>query len=185
MKRKDVERWFDHHPEASARPGTLLDRCESEIRLHANQEAWGRAREIMEGRLAYFEQSFGLPASDAFVAREVCHEVAKELRRREPQVPEGSELAWVSESLLATLSPGARVTLGEWLHDLARDEEHAAWLEVVRFTDRFSRQLIRNGMSNELHWDFDHSYTKNAARVARLLLREYEDHERDFGPESA
>ena len=42
----------------------------------------------------------------------------------------------------------------------------------------------RGGMTNELRWDFEHSYTRNAARVARELLREYEAHVQDYEPES-
>ena len=61
--------------------------------------------------------------------------------------------------------------------ELAEKEEHAVWLEIVRFTDHMARSLIRDaGMTRALEWDFDHSYPRVAARVAKLMMQEFEAH---------
>jgi hypothetical protein len=158
----------------------LRERCERQVRSHAEEEAWQRARAIAEQHLQHWAGSFGIPASDAFVAQEVCHELARELRRREPEpVAEAQRL---SEAVLRALDPATRERLRGWLIELARREEHRAWLEVVNFTDHLARNLIRGGeLTPELHWDFDHSYSRTAERVTRMLIREYETHA--HGPE--
>ncbi len=153
----------------------LRERCERQVRSHASEDAWQRAREIAEEHLHHWEASFGIPASDAFVAQEVCHELARELRRREPEP--GAEARRVSEAVLRALDPPARERLRDWLLDLARREEHRAWLEVVEFTDHLARNLIREGeLKPDLRWDFEHSYSRTAERVTRILIREYEAH---------
>ena len=181
MERQEVERWLEGHAEAvHADPHALLDRAEREVRAHAEEEAWLRARSIVETHLRHFEASFGLPASDAFVAKEVCHALARELRRREPSP--AAETRRVSEAVLRALEPSARELLAEWSGDLARREEHRAWLEVVAFTDQLARMLQRKGeLSDELRWDFSHSYPRTAERIARVLIRAYEA--RAHGPE--
>ena len=178
MERDDVERWLERHREAvHADPHTLLDRCEREVRERTERDAWSHAAEIAEERLHAFEDTFALPASDAFVAREVCHELARELRRREPAVDESSLTDLVSRSVLQALDEPARVQMRTWLLELAQKEEHRAWLEIVRFTHQLARSLSRGGgASRELAWDFDHSYARTAARVASILVEEYEAH---------
>jgi hypothetical protein len=153
----------------------LRERCEREVKTHATEDAWQRARHIAEEHLHHWEASFGIPASDAFVAQEVCHELARELRRREPEP--AAEARRVSEAVLRGLDPAARERLRDWLLELARREEHRAWLEVVEFTDHLARNLIRGGeLTEELRWDFDHSYSRTAERITRMLIREYEAH---------
>ena len=36
---------------------------------------------------------------------------------------------------------------------------------------------MRDGWSNEPRWDFEHSYSRTAERVTRILIREYEARE--------
>jgi len=61
--------------------------------------------------------------------------------------------------------------------ELARKEEHRAWLEVVHFTDKLAARLARRGeLSPDARWDFSHSYPRTAERITRLLIREYELH---------
>lgn len=178
MERNDVERWIQNHPETvHCDPKTLLDRCEREVRAHTHHDAWAHAREIAEGQLHWFEQAFGLPASEAFVAKEVSHSVARELRKHEPHLSDADEAKLVADEVLETLDPAAREELRGWLHDLAEKEEHEAWLEVVSFTDHCAKNLIKQAhMSDKAEWDFEHSYTQNAAKVARMLIHEYEAH---------
>jgi hypothetical protein len=175
MDRHGIEHWFEGHPDAvHADPQQVLDRCEREVRAQAAHGAWRHARRIAEERLHDWEASFGLPASDAFVAREVCREMARELQRRAPIV---KDTAHVSAGVLGVLSPAARELLAAWAHELAGREEQAAWKEVIRFTNHVGRDLARNGWSDELRWDFEHSYSKTAERVTRLLIHEYEQRE--------
>jgi hypothetical protein len=172
MERQEVQHWLEGHPDAiHADPHQILDRCEREVRSHAAHEAWRHAKRIAEERLHDWEASFGLPASDAFVAREVCHEMARELRRRAPA--HGRALG-VSPGVLGALEPAARELLLAWADELAGREEQAAWREVVRFTDHVGRDLVRDGWSNEPRWDFAHSYSRTAERVTRILIKEYE-----------
>ena len=45
MERIDVEKWFRVHPPASrVEVKELLDRCESAVRRHAQEDAWLAAR---------------------------------------------------------------------------------------------------------------------------------------------
>jgi len=178
MNRHDVESWLEHHPTlVHANPKALLNRCEREVRSHTHRDAWKHAREVTEESLHRFERVFGLPASDVFVTREVCHEIAREMRHQEPHLEATSEAELVSRSVLDALDPQAREKLREWLMELAEKEEHAVWLEIVRFTDHMARSLIRDaGMTRALEWDFDHSYPRVAARVAKLMMQEFEAH---------
>ena len=122
----------------------------------------------------------GIPASEAFVAKEICHELARELKRREPHVTAEEEAELVAKDVIEALEPAARQTLRSWIHDLAEREEHEAWLEIVRFTDHCGKNLIKRAhLSDKAEWDFDHSYTHNAAKVARMLIQEYEVHMRE------
>jgi hypothetical protein len=176
MNRHEIEHWFEGHPEAvHADPRQLLDRCEREVRGHVAHEAWAHARRIAEERLHDWEASFGLPASDAFVAREVCKEMARELRRRAPRF--SPDVAHVSSSVLGVLEPAGRELLCAWAAEVTGREEKAIWREVIRFTNDVGRDLVRDGWSDVPRWDFEHSYSRTAQRVTRLLIREYEQRE--------
>ena len=146
MQRTDLETWFTHHPDSiHTDPAVLLDQCESEVRDHAHRDAWIHAKEIAEESLHRFERVFGLPASDIFVTREVCHEIARELRRNEPH-PEDDAVEWVGSGVLEALDSDARRLLQGWLKELAAKEEHSAWREIVYFTDHLARSLIDAGL---------------------------------------
>jgi len=176
MERHDLEDWFEHHPDLiHTQPEALLDRCEAEVKDHATYDAWLHAREIAEQSLHRFEGVFGLPASETFVTREVCHEIARELKSHEPHPDEKQAAEWAGQAVLGALDDEARDRLRLWLCDLAVREEHAAWRSIVHFTDHLARTLIRDEhMTPELDWDFDRSYPVVAARVARMLIREFE-----------
>ena len=181
MNRIDIERWLDqHHESVRESPREVLARYETDLRRHAREVAWRHAREIAEHALRRFRSGFGLPASEGFVARELCHEMARELSHHEPHpdhpVPEGE---WIEPDTLALLEPDARTKLAEWLEECADREEHAAWMEIVAFTDHFAATLIRRAhMTRDLSWDFDRSYPKLATRIGEMILREFEDHAR-------
>jgi len=176
MERQDVVQWLERHPESvHTDPNRLLDRCEHELRGQVAEGAWRHAKEIAERHLQHWEGSFGLPASDDFVAREVCHELARDLRHHEP-LPT-AEVRRVSDAVLGTLDPPALELLREWLGELARKEERKTWLEVVHFTDHLASRLAREGgLSVDATWDFRHSYPRTAERITRMLILEYELH---------
>ena len=180
MERIDLENWITHHPDSiRADSKALLDRCEKDARDHAHQDAWIHAKEIAQKSLRRFEHGFGHPASDTFVTREVCHEIARELKRHEPtpdDLRRGHD-EWVSRSLLDALDSEARKLFLDWLNELAEKEEHSTWMEIVRFTDHRARTLIREGhMTDQCDWDLDHTYPMVAARVVRMLIAEFEAH---------
>lgn len=177
MQRQELAQWLEGHPESiRTDPNRLLDRCERELRNEVEEGAWLRAKEIAERHLHYWAGSFGLPASDDFVAREVCHELARDLRHHEPRPT--AEVQHVTDAVMGTVDPSALELLREWLDELARTEEHRAWLEVVRFTDHLASRLARQGMpfSSDANWDFRHSYPRTAERITRMLILEYEQH---------
>jgi hypothetical protein len=65
------------------------------------------------------------------------------------------------------------------VRQVAGEEEHRVWLEVVRFTDARARSLVREGrLSTEERWELTHSYAETAARLAAILAADYEEHAR-------
>ena len=135
MNRVDLETWLDRHPGSIDSPThDLIDRCEAEVHRHAEVVAWKHALKIATTSLRRFDGRFGLPASETFVTREVCHEVARELKRHEPQLERIDETEWLSRSILDSIDPQARMVLREWLRELAEKEEHRAWQQIVAFT---------------------------------------------------
>jgi hypothetical protein len=181
MNRIDLENWFAQHPDAiGMNARMLLDDCEHEIRHHAHHDAWMHARDVATHSLHRFESVFGLPASDTFVTREVCHEIARELRAHEPHPEKINDSEWIRGEMLAALNPEGRSMLRAWLVELAEYEEHTAWVEIVRFTDHLAKKIIRDGhMTNDVEWDMKHSYPRVAARVAKMLIEEFESHARE------
>jgi hypothetical protein len=178
MDRQDVMSWLQTHPDAvHGNADELLERCEREVRRHAAEEAWLYAKAIALERIRYWAHSFGNPASEDFVAREVCHEMAGELEQLEPSVEEGSEDRLADRQALEAFEPEGRETLRCWIRDLAREEEHRVWLEIVRFTHRRGGALVREGrVGRDLTWDREHSYAKAAEKVTRILAQDYEEH---------
>jgi hypothetical protein len=180
MERADLEDWISHHPDSiHADPKTLLDQCENAARDHAHRDAWIYAKKIAEKSLLRFQHSMGYPASETFVTREICHEVARELRRHEPspEDPDQARGQWVSRFLLdAVDSEGQRIFL-DWLIEMAKKEEHSTWMEIVRSTDRRAQTLIREyQMTDQCDWDLDHRYSLLAARVVTMLIEDFEAH---------
>ena len=109
------------------------------------------------------------------MAREVCKELASELKHLEPTPAEGDEGAYVDEDVLGILEPEARAVILDYVHDLARGEEHQAWMEVLRFTRERSRTMARDeGLSSDLGYERTHSYAEIAARVTEILTHDYQ-----------
>lgn len=178
MKRIDLEKWFAHHSESfHIEPRELLDQCEAGVRDYAHRDAWIHARDIAEQSLHRFERIFGYPAGDVFVTREICHEIARELRHHEPNPFDLEGCEWIGRPVLDSVDPELQHMLRDWLAELAAREEHTAWREIVYFTDHLARTLIdKERMSNQADWDLEHTYPKVASRVIRMIMGEFDAH---------
>jgi hypothetical protein len=187
MNRVALEGWLERHPGSIFAPThDLIDRCEAEVRNHAEVLAWKHALKIATASLRRFDTRFGLPASETFVTHEVCHEVARELKHHEPHLDSIDESEWLSPSLLDSIDPEARYVFRDWVREFAEQEEHRVWKQIVFFTHHVARALIDKAhMTGELDWNFERSYPKLALRVTRLLLREYATHLRESRKEIA
>ncbi len=180
MDRKQLTRWLvDHRDAVHGDLDQVLDRCEQQVRRQAARDAWLAARDIAERRRAEWEQSFGFHASAAFVARELCHRFAEQLRALEPHVVDGDEERLAGGAIDADFEPEAREPVREWVHDLAVQAEHEAWREIVRFTDHRGKEIVKEDhLTDDLVWERTHSYAETAAQVAAHLARDYEEHAR-------
>ena len=175
MDRHGVESYFRTNPPANRLDvNELLDHCERAARRHAREDAWLAAKAYALERAKRWQSEWSPPASEHFVANEVCHELAWELEHHEPAVPPGAEEHLVGRPVRELLPEEAWQVLGTWVRELAAAEEHQAWREIVRYTDRSARHIIeQQGFTRESGWDEQHQYAAIAAHVARILAREY------------
>ena len=180
MKRSEVLDWLVQHTEhIHDIPEQVLSRCETEVRKHAQEDAWLHARDIAEEHNQHWRHSWGAHASETYVAREVCRGLADEFKRNEPIPAEGYESAFVDEDVLGVLDPEARTIILEYVHDLARGEEHRAWKEIMRFTRRRDRTLSREEhLSSDRSFEGTHAYSETAARIMGILARDFQHHAR-------
>ncbi len=178
MDRSGFQHWLEEHPEhIDGDPAALAAECEREVREHAREEAWRRAKERVERAHQRWAGRTGFHASEAFVAREVCHQLSRELRQEEPVVDPAEEERWPEPAIWGALDAAGQEQLRAWVHDLAHQEEHAIWLEVVRFVDQRGAELVREGrMSDDLRWENTHSYFETASRVTDILAEDCEAH---------
>jgi hypothetical protein len=176
MERNEVLDWLVHHTQhVHDIPERVLSRCEVEVKEHAHEDAWLHARDIAEEHNQYWRDSWGAHASEEFVAREVCKDLADEFKRSEPTPLEGHEGAYVDDDVLSVLDPKARTVMLDYVHDLARGEEHNAWIEVMRFTRERGRTLAREeGLSTDVSFSGSHSYSETAARVMDILANDFQ-----------
>ena len=175
MERVDIENWFRVHPPASrVEVKELLDRCESAVRRHAQEDAWLAARNYALQRAREWEGEFGLPASEQFVTREVCHELSRELAHHEPVVEPGAEDRLVGGTVRQALAPDEWEMIRAWVREQASAEEHRTWMEIVRFTQRRAGEIIqREHYTPDPIWDTAHFYPTIAAHVAQILSHDY------------
>jgi hypothetical protein len=179
MDRSEILRWLEAHPAAvHGEASEILERCEHAVRRHAAEDAWLAAKSWAERRRRDFEShGWGNHASEAFVAGEVCHQLAWELRHHEPEVAAGAEEHLAGGPVREALEPDGWAVLSGWVLELAREQEHATWREVVRFTDRRARSLVRERqLSRDQSLENARHYPEIAADVAGLLARDYSVH---------
>ena len=180
MTRDEILAWLRSHGDSvRGDPEQALGRAEQEARRHAAEQAWLHAKKIAERELADWKnRSQGSHAAEDTVALEFCHDLARELRHLEPQ-PEGDEEALVDPTTLDAFAQESRAMLRAWVREVAGDEEHRVWGDVVRFTNARAKSLIRDGtMSTACGWEYTHSYTETAVRLAAILAHDYEEHAR-------
>jgi hypothetical protein len=171
MDRESVLLWLKSHPAAvHGDPNELLERFESEVRRHAEVDAWRAARAHIEERMHEWEQEWGYHSSEAYAAKQICPELARELQRMEPHFERGDEPHLVGEELLRTLEAEARTPVEDWIRDVANDVEHKIWQEIGG--------LVREGrVSEDSNWDNTSAFAQQAARVAKMLVEDFEAHE--------
>jgi hypothetical protein len=177
MQRSEILNWLEEHPGAvrGDDPSQIVARCEHEVRRHAAEDAWLAAKAHVERRLHQWEGQWGLHASEAHVAREICPRLASELRSREPHPEPGDEVHLAGNALLDILTPEARELTAQWILELAAEQEHRTWEQIVRFTRRRGRRLIREGkVSQEGRWEATGYYPEVAAQIARILAADYQ-----------
>jgi hypothetical protein len=179
MTRDEILHWFEAHRAAvDGDPDDLVARCERAVRRHAKEAAWLAAKAWAESRRRDFEaEPWGNHASDAFVAAEVCHQLAWELARHEPQVELGSEERLAGGPLRRRLPDDAWQAMASWIRELATAEEHATWREIVRFTHARARSLVRERhLSYDCDLDHARHYPEIAAEIAGELAQDYSRH---------
>jgi hypothetical protein len=179
MRRDDVLRFLKQHPSSShVDPAEIVERCERAVRRHANEDAWLAAKRYAERRRQQFEsEGWGNHASEAFVAEEVCHQIAYELRSREPRFEIDDALHLAGGPVHDAVDAEGWEALVGWILELAREEEHATWREIVRFTDRRGRELVREKhLSHDCDLEHAPHYPEAAARVAAALAHDYSVH---------
>ncbi len=181
MDRKAIEKWLKEHPaDVHGAPAEIVEACEREVRHQAAADAWNAAASWVEGRMHQWEEQWGFHASESSVAKETCAMLARELAKHEPTVREGYEDELAPEEILALLEPAAQEKIKEWILDLAREVEHAIWREIVRFTRKEGRTLVKEGRVSDDHsWEGMGNYSQKAAHVAELLIADYNQHARE------
>jgi hypothetical protein len=175
MERRDLVHWLEEHPgSVHGDPAEVVERCERCVRRHAVEDAWLAAKGYVEHRVHDWEREWGYHASEAFAALETCHQLAWELRHHEPHFGAGAEERLAGGVVLRAFEPEAREIVCDWILELAEREKHGAWREIVRFTDRRARALIRERrLSRETDWSETRNYPAIAAEVAAILARDY------------
>ena len=179
MTREEILSWCDAHREAvHGEPRALVERCERSVRRHAAEAAWLAAKAWAERRRNDFEgEVWGNQGSDAFVAAEVCHQIAWELAHHEPEPEPGCEERLAGGPLRQALEEEAWREVLPWIRELAAEQEHATWREVVRFTHRRGGSLVsERHLSRDCDLDHARHYPEIAAEVVGLLARDYSLH---------
>jgi len=176
MDREEIRSWLETHPQSlSGTPEEQVAWLEAQIRAHAELVAWRRAEDYVATRMHAWEQQWGFHASESFVAGEVCRMLAAHLRAREPHVREGDEAELLGRKVLEGLDPETRERVARFARELGARIEHDAWREIVRFTRREGRRLVREGrVSTASDWEATENWARKAAHVAELLLHDLE-----------
>ncbi len=178
LQRHQVEHWFQEHPGlVHGDVHELMARCEPSIRRHAREDAWMAAKRYVEQKEHDWDEASGAHASEVYVAADVCSRIARELAHHEPEPHEGDEDHLAGGLVKAELEPEGWAYLARWVLDVAREEEHKTWQEIVRFTHTRARSLVEeHHLSSDTRFDHTHCYGQVARRIAAMLERDYSLH---------
>src|SRR6185312_3496405 len=113
------------------------------VQRHAREDAWLAAKAYALQRAQQWQSEWSQPASESFVTNEVCHELAWELEHHEPKVMPGAGEHLAGRLVMDALPAEAGEAIRQWVLDLAAEEEHRAWREIVDFTDHRARHIIK------------------------------------------
>lgn len=175
MQRERVLHWLTEHPDAvHGDADEILSRCERAVRRHAREMMWLAAKAYAARRRGDWDAFFGAHASEAYTAREVCHDIAWGLRQHEPGFErEDAERLAGAPVKNAVGSEGWDLLL-PWILELARIRGHEVWREIVAYTDRHARELIRrHHLSEDCSLNHSRCYGEVAAQIVELLERDY------------
>ena len=178
MKRESVLQWLERHPDTvHVNARELVSRCERAVRRHASEDAWLAAKQYVSQRWQGEREALGGHASEAYVAREVCSQLADELKHHEPTVHPGDEEHLAGGPVKSAVEPVGWEVLVRWIMDLAREQEHQTWQEIVRYTQLRARDLIReHHLSDDCDFDHTRCYGEIAPEIAEILERDYTNH---------
>ena len=178
QSRTELLAWLRAHRTAvQGDPEEILERAERDARRRAAEAAWLHAKEYAQAELTRWRgRSEGSHASEDCVAREVCHDFARELRHHEPHDEnDADERRWLAPETLGALGEEAREPMRSFLRDVVGEEEHRVWAEVVRFTNHRASSLVRDGVVSTVDgWDETPRYRETAAHVTEILVEDFE-----------
>ena len=178
MERDEILHWFEEHPEVvhgDARE--ILTRCELSVRRQAREDAWMAAKHYVERRRHAEEAPVGSHASEAYVAHEVCHQLAHELGCHEPHPGAGDEDHLAGGPVKAAIDGKGWEVVASWILEVAREEEHKTWLEITRYTDRHARELIeKHHLSDDCSFDRSSCFGEVAVRISQILEDDFAHH---------
>jgi hypothetical protein len=178
MNRTAILEWLHQHPDlVHGDAEVIVDRCERAVRRHAREDAWVLAMRYVAERQHLWEESLGAHASEAYVAREVCGQLAQALRDHEPAPHRGDEDHLAGGPVKAALEQQAWEYLIPWIMEVARNQEHDTWGEIVRHTKRHAQELIRSHhLSSDSSFDHTRCYGDVAAQIAGILAHDFSEH---------
>jgi hypothetical protein len=178
MDRATVLEWLKSHPQVvKGDAEALVSRCEQAVRRHAREDAWVSAKRYVAERQHEWEESHGAHASEAFVAREVCRQFADDLARHEPAPHAGDEDHLAGSSVKASLAHEGWEFMIPWIMEVARDEEHRTWQQIVSYTKGRAQELIRSHhLSGDTRFDQTRCYGDVAAQISGILARDFSEH---------
>lgn len=178
MDCETVLEWLRAHPQAlKGSADALVSGCEQAVRRHAREDAWISAKRYVADRQHEWEESHGAHASEAFVAREVCRQFADDLAHHEPTPHSGDEDHLAGGVVKSSLSQEGWEYLIPWVMEVARDEEHRTWRQIVDYTRVRAEELIRSHhLSSDTSFDRTKCYGDVAARISGILSRDFSEH---------
>jgi hypothetical protein len=178
MERTAILEWLRQHADlVEGDVEEVVDRCERAVRRHAREDAWLIAKRYVAERQHGWLEAPGAHASETFVAREVCQRLALELRDHEPAPHRGDEEHLAGGPVKSALAAEGWEHLIPWIMQLAREEEHEAWREIVQHTRQQAQRLIRSHhLSSETSFDHTRCYGDVAAQIAGILARDFSEH---------